>query len=1190
MVPTVGIAVSKGEYPDDCTAEIMDAVMAAHKAGGGTVRLEKRYYDFYPACTKRLSIPVSNHDRASSHPVQLPFVGITNVTLEAENTTFRFHGNCIGLAAVDSEGINIRGVRFMWPRPWFAELSVTGFENGKTHVRFNPSRFDCRVVDGKLVLVGEDWTSHLERAAFFSGKTRALVPRSSDMYIKAKVERTGPCEIAFHEDLSKPVLGRTGIGLQIGDTIVIRSKDRLRPAICLYRTMDAMFDKVFVHGGFGMGLLAQFCENVEFCNGGVKPLYPEEFSSHTVDATHFSSVKGLVKVENCIFEGMLDDAINVHATSAIIEDVRKRRVVCRDRRMDGVSNELFKKGDNVRFIKGVTLENGPVMKVTGVEKLAEDLFALTVDGDVPVGYGVEDAVENVDWYPNVVFRGNTVRNNRARATLFTSAKPVLCESNIFERVSGAAIRVSGDAIFWYETGPVSQLTIRGNVFDGCQLRGKGGAVIVVDPMVKHLKAQKRNYHGRIVVQDNVFRNIREGKMFSAYSLDELEWSGNVPECPVKKGEKPGVWSVGTLLPDTEAEVKISSFGFDEMDSTCFIQRALDSGFKRLVVDKKDKPWISGPLTVRSDTEIVFEEGVEMLAKKGAFKHKRAAFWTLRSVSNVTMRALGKGASIKMRIKDYHSANYEKSEWRHAINMLSAGNVCVSNLVLYGSGGDGIYLGVDPSSRLPNRNVTISDCVCDNNNRQGISVISADTLLIERTVMKNTKGTSPKSGIDFEPNSPGDRLCNIMLRDCVTEDNDGAGYQLAAVNLDSSSEPVSITLENCWSKGDKIASFLAEVEPWRIPHFRRKGGFVAIRNCKFLRAGESSVKIVNKPQGVVDMRFENCVFDRNPGSTSISPDVVLESKTLDLTPVGGVVFDNVDIHRTEANWIGAMKFPWSAGEAVSGCVNLHIAGKRIVETLDGRWREKKLGTEVCGGGLEPSPFAAESAGPVVDLAPGRMVSLSPVKLRFHAEAIAYAKDAGDVSFSACVHRVNKSPLAGQPFKVFDMTGRLVCTLPPPDEKESQRTVRLPEKGFYRIFCEVNPHALVFTGCDAPLGIVPPQSGEKIRPKQRGAINVYRSEGTVYFPVQENIPSAFVCGGGGAEKISAVLRNASGAQVAEWKNCGSWGFFRTDAAQQGLWRAELARPDGGYIWEDSYIALLGKPAVFFLTDIKYWKELK
>jgi hypothetical protein len=427
----------------------------------------------------------------------------------------------------------------------------------------------------------------------------------------------------------------------------------------------------------------------------------------------------------------------------------------------------------------------------------------------------------------------------------------------------------------------------------------------------------------------------------------------------------------------------------------------------------------------------------------------------------------------------------------------------------------------------------------------------------------------------------------VLRDCVTEDNDGAGYQLAAVNLDSSSEPVSIMLENCQSKGDEIAAFLAEVEPWRTCRFRRKGGFMTIRNCRFSRAGEATVKIINKPQGVIDMRFENCVFDKSPGCVAISPDVVLESKTLDLTPVGGVVFDNVDIHRADANWISAMKFPWSAGEAVSGRINIHVAGKRIEEMLDGRWREKTLGTDVCGIGLEPCPFTAESTGSVVDLAPGRMVPLSPVKLRFHAEAVAYA-NAGCVSFSAYVHRVNKRPLAGQPFKVFDMAGRLVCTLSAPDEKESQRMIQLPGKGVYRIFCEVEPHALVFTGCDAPFGIVPPQSGEKIRPKQRGTINVYRSEGAIYFPAREGRPTAFVCGGGGTEKISAVLRNASGGKVAEWRNCGSWGFCRTDAVPEGLWSVELSSPDSGCVWEDSYIALLGKPTVFFLTGLKYWKD--
>ena len=1162
--------------------------MAAHRAGGGIVRLEKRYYDFYPDRATLLPIPVSNHDRASSHPVQLPFVGITNVTLEAENATFRFHGDCIALAAVDSQDVKMRGIRFMWPRPWFAELTVTGFENGKTHVRFNPDRFDCRVADGKLMLFGENWTSHLERAAFFSGKTRALVPRSSDMYIKAKVERTGLCEVAFNEDLSKPMLGKTGTGLQIGDTIVIRSKDRLRPAICLYRTRNAIFDKVFVHGGFGMGLLAQFCENVEFRNGGVKPLYPEELSSHTVDATHFSSVKGLVKVENCLFEGMLDDAINVHATSAIIEEVQNRRVVCRDRRMDGVSNELFRKGDNVRFIKGVTLENGPVMKVEGVEKLVEDMFALTVDGDIPDGYGVEDAVENVDWYPSVVFRGNTVRNNRARATLFTSAKPVLCESNVFERVSGAAIRVSGDAIFWYETGPVSELTIRGNVFDGCQLRGKGGAVIVVDPMVKKLKAQKHNYHGRIVVQDNVFKNVREGKMFSAYSLDELVWSGNVPECPVKKGVKPGVWRVDTLLSDNEAEVKVSSFGFDEADSTRFIQRALDSGFRRLVVDKRDKPWISGPLTVRSDTEIVFEEGVEVLAKKGSFRHKRAAFWTLRSVTNVTMRALGKGAKIKMRIEDYLPPKYEKSEWRHALNMLSAENVSVSNLVLYGSGGDGIYLGVDSASRLPNRNVTVSDCVCDNNNRQGISVISADTLLIERTVMKNTRGTSPKSGIDFEPNSPDDRLCNIVLRDCVTEDNDGDGYQLYAGQLNSSSEPLSITLENCRSVRDKCGALVVEFDPGRRMAGLPKGGFLNVRNCCFTKSAKAVVAIINKPAGVMDIRFENCCIGESEAGY---PEMNIGTSAIELPPTGGIMFDNVDVSRAgDGNWIDVQEVPWDCGGTrhISGTVNLHSGGKTERIVLGGEEDGNAARQNSCKERLEIVSFDYGAKVAVVDSMPGRMVPLSPVKLRFSADVLVYAAKPGRISLKARIHRLNKRPLGKSPFRVFNASGVQIAELPHPGEKETPMSIDAPQAGFYRIACDVKPNAVVFTGCDSPLGILPPQLGPNVFMGHRGTIDVYKSECDLYFAPNGG-KWAFLCGGNGNEKVSVTLYDSDRTEVSVWKNLGEWGFFGEDGASRGLWRASLGKPDTGHVWEDSYLALLGTPSVFFLTNQKYWEVI-
>jgi hypothetical protein len=49
-------------------------------------------------------------------------------------------------------------------------------------------------------------------------------------------------------------------------------------------------------------------------------------------------------------------------------------------------------------------------------------------------------------------------------------------------------------------------------------------------------------------------------------------------------------------------VTVSSFGADPADSTRILQKALDAGAKRVVVDKAGSPWVTGPLFVRSNTE------------------------------------------------------------------------------------------------------------------------------------------------------------------------------------------------------------------------------------------------------------------------------------------------------------------------------------------------------------------------------------------------------------------------------------------------------------------------------------------------------------------------------------------------------------------------------------------------------------
>ena len=68
------------------------------------------------------------------------------------------------------------------------------------------------------------------------------------------------------------------------------------------------------------------------------------------------------------------------------------------------------------------------------------------------------------------------------------------------------------------------------------------------------------------------------------------------------------------------EAYASWWGFDAEDSTKALQAAVSSKVPKLIIDKMPSAWILGnTLKLVSNQEIVFEEGVELLAKKGAFK-------------------------------------------------------------------------------------------------------------------------------------------------------------------------------------------------------------------------------------------------------------------------------------------------------------------------------------------------------------------------------------------------------------------------------------------------------------------------------------------------------------------------------------------------------------------------------------------
>jgi len=330
----------------------------------------------------------------------------------------------------------------------------------------------------------------------------------------------------------------------------------------------------------------------------------------------------------------------------------------------------------------------------------------------------------------------------------------------------------------------------------------------------------------------------------------------------------------------EDTVRASDFGFDPVDATAALQAALDSGVATVIVDNRGADWVTRPLIIRRDNlRVVFEPGVVVTAKAGAFPGTSDSLITARGRSNLVFS--GYGATLRMQ-----KAEYTTGEWRMVLNLLSCSHVLIEGLVLRDSGGDGIYLGNAGGSAQPYcLDVHIRDVTCDNNRRQGISVISARDLLIEGSLLKNTNGTAPQAGIDLEPNRATEHLVNCVVRDTRIENNAGACMAVATLNQDATSPPLDVTFENiyCTSRGASSAITYSGVGP-----ASGQAEFRDVLVDGFRSTGVSGYR--KAAYGAAEYRFTNATF-RNIGSLPL----YFSGTDAGVSEYGGVRFSGTVVH-------------------------------------------------------------------------------------------------------------------------------------------------------------------------------------------------------------------------------------------------------------------------------------------------------
>jgi hypothetical protein len=308
-------------------------------------------------------------------------------------------------------------------------------------------------------------------------------------------------------------------------------------------------------------------------------------------------------------------------------------------------------------------------------------------------------------------------------------------------------------------------------------------------------------------------------------------------------------------------VKASSFGFDPADSTRCLQAAFDSGAREIIVDRQCGDWISGPVYIRSNQRVTLDEGVTVRAKEGAYADRYASLFNISNAVDVVLRGR-KGSRLAMNKAEYmDGSRCRPGEWRHALNLRGAKRVLIESMRLASSGGDGIYV-------LNTEDVVIDRAVCEDNLRQGISVIGAERLLVKNSVFRTTWGAAPQCGLDIEPNGASQRLVDIVFEDCVFEKNRSAGIDLHLANQRSRSAEMSITFRRCISRdnsGDGFTSFIGRGDPPK--------GTIIFEDCRAFANGGPALSVRNMFELGPVMVFRNCEFDsRGSGRPAVQMNV------------------------------------------------------------------------------------------------------------------------------------------------------------------------------------------------------------------------------------------------------------------------------------------------------------------------------
>ena len=489
-------------------------------------------YALDPSFCAERDLCISNHGFNGPHRIAVLIEGRKDFEIDFGGSTLILPGEATHVAILGSEHITLRNLILENPRTMVMQVRVVAHGDGyvDTEVMQGGEQFVVR--RGELICPKPRRTCNygVELDVELQGDTGEYQPGTADHNLGGLI-RDMTCE--YLPDGRLRIYGVHRYP-PLGNILVISAARRMGAGIFCCDSSDITCHNVTVLSCHGMGFIAQTSRDIRLDSFNTRRPNGCAYSA-VADATHFVDCDGQVTVENSVFEGQLDDALNIHGMYTRIVDVERDALTVREMHQEASGIRIFRAGDRIQILNQKSLIPFAERIIRFVEYINAEIIRLELEPLPPettrgAGRGpIPDilpgqVIENISHNVALTFRHNIVRCNRARGMLIASRGRTIIEDCDFH-TSGAAILFEANGEYWFESGGTQDVTIRNCMFDTCRHGRWGNAVIECAP--REAVEEGRYFHRCIRVLDNSFHMAGGGAPAAIFdNIANLCFRGN----------------------------------------------------------------------------------------------------------------------------------------------------------------------------------------------------------------------------------------------------------------------------------------------------------------------------------------------------------------------------------------------------------------------------------------------------------------------------------------------------------------------------------------------------------------------------------------------------------------------------------------------------------------------------------------